>query len=667
LLDRTSLMVSENLREGGIEDKNPGNPVSKDSGIFPEVRSRKGDLFPQTPNFGLCQGSSRVPTGGVFGDRASRGLFADYEATQGPPPRHGQASAATPTGGLFGATSSGGVVGNTPTGTGLFGNDCGASGRPNTNSCASNLQGAQGRQHPGLNTTVTVNLNGLTVSGVRGDGQGLFASFQNGSDSTPNNSSHFNISHFNRRDEPDDGLSGNLAQRSVRPQNDGPINAAIGLDQTRPQPSGIFSGLSHEANSHANIAARGGMFESPAQHTTPHVFGSSHAFQAAMADPTRYLDVNVPSGTFGTTPRGTPTHVPARTSTTPLGNPGSTLESHTSGRLFGGESRSASTPATGAFGNSTPPSLFGEPRVPHGSYRYEPTTGTLKASDRTGPEAAAAYSTSTETVDARTPEPKLSDAETNKKARFFATVEDESPVSSTKDTGKSNSNFGKATHSSPFSNTTTDTSKPTGSAFSGFVPKKTDTQLPPPPVSMFAQSAPAGGASNSSGPPPPVVSAFAQGVIAGAFPPVTVQEHDLAAAFRAAAASASTELPPPAISTFVQGASAGAFPPVTVEEPGLAAAFRTAAAAPTTVPLAATVPITSQAGPLPPSVSAFASAPVSMFATATVPAQVAEPVRVERLPQQIPVPAQQIPVPAQKVPVKKAQSGGGLFDSVYAS
>jgi hypothetical protein len=231
LLDRTSYMVSEKLREGGIEDKNSGNPVSKDSSVFPEVRSRKGDFFPQAPNFGLCQGSSRVSTGGVFGDRASRGLFADYEATQGPPPGHGQASAAIPTGGLFGATSSGGVYGDTSAGTGLFGNDCGASGRPNTNSCASNPHGAQGRQHPGLNTTVTVNLNGLTVSGVRGDGQGLFASFQDGSDSTPNNNSHFNISHLNRRDEPDDGLSGHFAQRPVRPQNDGPTNAAAWIKQ----------------------------------------------------------------------------------------------------------------------------------------------------------------------------------------------------------------------------------------------------------------------------------------------------------------------------------------------------------------------------------------------------------------------------------------------------
>lgn len=77
---------------------------------------------------------------------------------------------------------------------------------------------------------MTVNLNGLTVSGVRGDGQGLFASFQDGSDSTSNNNSHFDIGRLNRRDGPDDGLSGNFAQRPIGPKNDGSNNAAVSFD-----------------------------------------------------------------------------------------------------------------------------------------------------------------------------------------------------------------------------------------------------------------------------------------------------------------------------------------------------------------------------------------------------------------------------------------------------
>lgn len=409
----------------------------------------------------------------------------------------------------------------------------------------------------------------------------------------------------------------------------------------------MFPGSLREAKSHANVAASGGLFGSSAQDTTPHVFGSSPAFQAAMADPNRYLDVDVPSGMFGTTPRGTPTHAPARTSTTPLGDhphfsshfspPESTFESHASGGLFGGESCSASTPATGAFGSSTPPGLFGESRVPHGSYRYNPTTGTLKASNRTGPEVTVPTSSFKETANPRTPGAKPYDTEAKKKTQFFATVEDESPFSSTEDTGKSNSNKDKATYSSPFTATPANTSKPPGSASSQFVLKKTDTQLPPPPVSMFTQNTSAGGVSSSSGPPPPADSRFTQSVLAGTFPPVTDQEPN-----------------------FAQNVPGGAFPPMNVQEHNLAAAFRTAATASIAVPVATTVPVTISAGPPPPSVSAFISTPVSMFATATVPAQVAEPVKVER-------PAQQILIPAQQIPVKKTKSGGGLFDSVYAS
>jgi hypothetical protein len=76
------------------------------------------------------------------------------------------------------------------------------------------------------------------------------------------------------------------------------------------------------------------------------------------------------------------------------------------------------------------------------------------------------------------------------------------------------------------------------------------------------------------------------------------------------------------------------------------------------------------AAPAFPSVSGFASAPVSKFATGTVPAKNAEPVRktveVEGPIQQAPFPknpAQKVPFPAQK---KTASKKEGLFESMYA-
>jgi hypothetical protein len=62
--------------------------------------------------------------------------------------------------------------------------------------------------------------------------------------------------------------------------------------------------------------------------------------------------------------------------------------------------------------------------------------------------------------------------------------------------------------------------------------------------------------------------------------------------------------------------------------------------------------------------SAFAAStpPVSMFASATVPAENAEPVEK---PVDFRAAAQKIHTPAQKKTVSKS-SGGGLFDSMYA-
>jgi hypothetical protein len=193
--------------------------------------------------------------------------------------------------------------------------------------------------------------------------------------------------------------------------------------------------------------------------------------------------------------------------------------------ILGSESQGVSGPATGAFASTTHPSPFGESRVPHGSYRYNPTTGALKATEKVFPEAAVTSTFKENITDGKTLKSKsLVDGNTNKKTRFFATVEDETPNS-----------FAAST-----------TTRPAGSMFKEFVPKEISVQRPTPAVSMF------------------------DGAPASALTSVQGSMFDSAPTAEATMDSAGS-----------------AFPPV----------------------------------------AGFDSAPISRFATATVPAQTAEPVR----------------------------------------
>jgi hypothetical protein len=529
LLGRTGSMVLIKLRKDEFKDVDPESSLLKKTDDFLKVISRK-DNFSQIPSSGLSQGSTVVPTRGAFGAGANTTLFGEYKASQGLVPGPGQASTTVPTGGHFGATSSGDAFGNNSTGHASVG------------------------QYP-PNITVTLNFNGFPAS-------------------------------VNNKDEPENGLSGHFALRPKNANNDGPHAAAVSLYQTMPNPRSMFPDSSHETNNQASITTGGDIFAASALDATPHVFGSGPAFQAVMADPAKYAYLDVPGGRFGATPK--PASALANATTTlPSDHPSppshldpkvNSFVSHLSSDAFGSKT---STPPTGAFANTTHPSPFGDSQVPHGSYRYNPTTGTLKATEKAFPEATVT-SASKETPDRKTPESNSLNGNTNKKIRHFATVEDET--------------------SDNFSASTTNLSETAGSMFKESI--QTETQLPPPRVSM-------------SGNTP------ASTLIPG---------HETMFASAMATADA-------------------------VESEGLT--FAPVAGSPM-----------NPAAPAFPSVSGFASAPVSKFATGTVPAKNAEPVRktveVEGPIQQAPFPknpAQKVPFPAQK---KTASKKEGLFESMYA-
>jgi hypothetical protein len=288
----------------------------------------------------------------------------------------------------------------------------------------------------------------------------------------------------NNKDESEEGLFGNFALRPKEANNDGLDNAAVSLYQTVPKPRSMFADSPHVTNDHENTA----------------ICDSGSRFGALLRENSaRHLD--------------------------PDQNP---FVNYVLSSILGSESQGVSGPATGAFASTTHPSPFGESRVPHGSYRYNPTTGTLKATEKVFPEAAVTSTFKENITDGKTLKSKsLVDGNTNKKARrHFATVEDETLNS--------------------FAALTTNTSKPVGSMFKEFVPKEISVQRPTPAVSMF------------------------DGAPASAL-------------------------------TSVQGSMFDSAPTAEVTMDSAGSAF--------------------------PPVAGFDSAPISRFATATVPAQTAEPVR----------------------------------------
>ena len=366
-------------------------------------------------------------------------------------------------------------------GNGTFGDGPSTTHFPN--SCAPDSHGSHGRQHPSLNVPVTVNLNGLTVSDTKAFSQGLFGSSQ--------------------------AISGSAFPR------------------TEPKPREFFPGLPNEASSHANVApasgvlkpsaqGHGGLFD-PSTQSKGSMFGSSVQGESGMFGSSAQGNTKDKNDVFGSSAQDA-------ASTTPFGRPlfdgqpqpsFSTLTGFTTGNLFGGSSLNTSTP--GPFPSSTPPTLFEDSKVPRGSYRYNPTTGTAKASDRIVPDIAVTESSPKETADGETSRYKPFGESVNKKTRFFATVEDESPVLSNDETGENNFNNAKATESF----TPLTTTKPAESAFSQFVLGESKIQHPPPPLrrSLFGQTPSSEEASTSTHFPPPAVSNFAQRVPLGAFPP----------------------------------------------------------------------------------------------------------------------------------------------------
>jgi hypothetical protein len=510
LVDRTGSMVMNKLRKDEFKGVDPESRLLKKTDDFLNSISRK-DHFTQTPSSGLSQGSAIIPTRGAFSAGADATLFGEYKASLRLAPGPGQALTTTPAGNSFSTTSSGGVFGNASA-------DHVSTSHTSFGQCFPNI-------------TVTLNFNGFPASV--------------------------------NREQPKEALSGNFTLRPKRSNNDGSDDAAVNLYQTMPKPRSMSPDSPHETNNNENIATGGGTFAASAPDTTPHVFGSSAAFQAVMANPAKYANLDVPGSRFGAASKAASALANA-TSTLPSDHPSppshldpevNSCVSHLSSDAFGSKT---STPPTSAFANTTHPSPFGDSQVPHGSYRYNPTTGTLKASES---------------------------GNTDKKTHFFATVEDETPN---------------------FSSSTIDVKEPAGSMFKESI--QTETQLPPPRVSMFGDSP---------------TATFIPG-------------HETMFASAMAAAD-------------------------TMESEGLT--FAPVSGSPM-----------NPAAPAFPSVSGFGSAPVSKFATGTVPAENAEPVRgpekktveVERPVQQVPFPknpAQKVPFPAQK---KTASKKEGLFESMYA-
>ncbi|KEQ69941.1 hypothetical protein M436DRAFT_66792 [Aureobasidium namibiae CBS 147.97] len=485
LLERTSFMVLQKLREDGIENVTPKKLVSKAFGALPETSAKERGAF------------SYIPSSGAPADP-------------------------------FGAVPKADPFGSNLTGDSAFGDRC----APHSH--------AQVRKHPGLNNTVTVNLNGLTVSDTRAFGQGLF-----------------------------------------------------GSSQTDPKPRGPFSGFSNEAKSHVNVAfgdepyvpaARGnnGLFNPPTQSNSG-AFGSSvegngGIFEASNQSKGGLFDPSAPrdggmygsaapkeggmfgsssqnnNDVFGSSAQGN-TSESLESTNTPFGRPlfygqpkptFRTFADYTPGRLFGGQSHS--TPATDPFLSSTPPTAFGDSRVPYGSYRYNPATGTAKVSDRSVPDIAVTGSSPKDAAYGETSKTKPFGEEINKRARLS---ENESPFLSNYETGENNENKGKATDSSTPSTATTSTAKPAESPFAQFDLEEHKLQQPPPlRAPLFGQTPPTGEASASAQLSLPTVSAFARRIPLGAFPPaasfapasafLSVQPSSLTAPFAALNMQAST-------------------------------------------------------------------------------------------------------------------------------
>jgi hypothetical protein len=534
LLDRTGSMVTNKLRKDEFKDVHPESPLLKETNDFLKLISRK-DHFAQIPSSGLSQGSAVVPTRGAFSAGADATLFGEYKAFQGLAPGPGQALTTIPAGNPFSTTSSGGVFGNTSA------------------DHASTSHASFGQHFP--NITVTLNFNGFPAS-------------------------------VNNRDEPEKDPFGNLTLRPKNANNDGLDSAAVSLYQTISKPRSMFPDSPHETNNQASVTTGGDTFATSALDATPHVFGSGPAFQAVMADPAKYAYLDVPGGRFGATPK--PASALANATTTLPSDhafPPSHLDpkvnsfiSHLSGGAFGSET---STPPTGAFANTTHPSPFGDSQVPHGSYRYNPTTGTLKATEKAFPEATVT-SASKETPDRKTPESNSLNGNTNKKIRHFATVEDET--------------------SDNFSASTTNLSETAGSMFKESI--QTETQLPPPRVSMFGNTP---------------ASTFIPG-------------HETMFASAMAAAD-------------------------TVESEGLT--FAPVAGSPMN-PAAPAFPSVSGFGSAPVSKSATATVPAENAELVRKTVEVEGPVQKVPFPKN---PAQKVPFPAQK---KNASKKEGLFDSMYA-
>jgi hypothetical protein len=485
LLDRTSSMVLLKLRKDDVFGASFKESPSKERESSSKTTETKSSFLPQASSSGHFYGSAE----GTFGAGASETVFGSYKTSQESPPGFDQALTALPTGRLFEPTSTGSHFGHTSE----------VSGAPRTQFIAPNTHVPQGlfEHQPGL--TVTVNLNGFPISGTRVTDQGLF-----GLDEFLQTTSRFKPGRFNNRKDPEDGLSGNFAHRPKKPNNDGPNNAAVTFGQTKPKPKSMFSKSSQETNSHAYFATDENLFDTLAHANsgtlaTSAPFGSSSAFKAAMADSTKSASPEVFGKRLGVTLRAASTRpfVPADSTSTltsdqpfpsshlnPKQNP---FASYKSSHIPETGSSGSGVPATGAFGNTTRPGLFPDSGVPHGSYRYNPATGTLTASERTIPQAIISNTSSKDFADSKTSKPSSFGTEPtdiNKKARFHATVEDESPTTSTKDTktnftnkGKAKSNFG----SYP-------TPKTSGSMFEEFTPKETNFQRPAAPTSMFGNA-----------------------------------------------------------------------------------------------------------------------------------------------------------------------------------
>jgi hypothetical protein len=485
LLHRTSSMVLLNLREDDVFGASFEKSPFQECGSLPETTATKSSFFPQASSSGHFQSSVGVPTGGAFGSGAGGTLFGDYKASHGSPPGPDQALTALPTRKLFDHTSKGSH----------FGNVSGLLKAPKTQFFAPNTHVPQGLFEHQLGLTVTVNLNGFPISGTRVTDQGLF-----GLDEFLQTTSRFNPGRFNNKNDPEDGLSGNFAPRPKKPNNDGPNNAAVTFVQTKPKSKSMFSGSSQETNSHAYFATDENLFDTLAHANsgtlaTSAPFGSGSAFKAATADPTKSASPGVSGNRLGAALKAASARpfVPAdSTSNLSSDQPfpsrhldpeKSPFASYQYNHIPETSSSETGVPAAGAFANTTRPSLFPDSRVPRGSYRYNPATGTLKASERTIPQAVVANTGSKDAGDSNTA--KLNSADTNKKARSHATVDDESPTTSTKDT---KIHFTNSSNQAKSSFASSPTSNPSGSMFKEFIPKETIIQQPSPAVSMFANA-----------------------------------------------------------------------------------------------------------------------------------------------------------------------------------